>query len=883
MSSKKKKDTYITIKDERIKVYIFDTPYSLLERFSLQVKPQKQPDQFRRGESFILQTLPSFLRFEQEFNTIIEIKENENYRLEDIRNIRDMSFDLFIKSVKSLSKNYQQLSPKDITLIYFIERGYSLISIDDFSKIYEENNMHDALQENEVTTDRSFTNARITYISMGKYVANNALLFRKLQYKVKSEENVYNELSSIQPVELSEFVVEGTTEEITLEFQFASSLYQVFDMLCASQTMPFIVFSDGNTLFYKIYKFIRPIAEWLDITHRSDSKPVIYFYVLDTQIEENQMKLAKHVDGDVYRGGMWITEDYKTHTIRVDSRGAVTYVHEFLDNLSESTKDTQQHFNIVWETQYETRGKFSVLKEPFNKAIFADLITNDPIFSNLLYLDENSKSVLDKKRFVYYHDSKVINPVKLTDNQSLTITMSDVITESEVRTDIRISRASTEIQIHQFMILFSYLFGMYLKKKNGVIDIYTKLYKAVNFKKYEKKIIHKATDIKTGKRLKLLEQHNPEAFKHGGYSSKCQPKRRQPYLVAKTDIDKVKKEFRKAEPKELAKELEKYGLLEWPEGSDDWYACYPREQDDDEKRHIWPGLIKQSEKASNYDKYPLLPCCFIANQFTKKGSKKAEKVEVDEYTEDQFDRPLSSNKPTPRGRYAELPYYIQIAVENAGYTPVEYRKKLFLPILRYGVIEGLDSVVHCMEKAFNEDYAAMNINDKMERVKSVLASLSEKDDEWLVICRQEMYDYSYDEIRKSLANPNTYIDPDKYINIFAKHYDCNIIVFKIDDENPKGEISLPRYSKAHLSYKFNPKTETVVIVKMQSKRARVGSVHGLYQCELVVKYDKGKVDFMFDSKDKFILKCFEILSKIVDVYIVSPDQNYIKYDPQILL
>ena len=100
---------------------------------------------------------------------------------------------------------------------------------------------------------------------------------------------------------------------------------------------------------------------------------------------------------------------------------------------------------------------------------------------------------------------------------------------------------------------------------------------------------------------------------------------------------------------------------------------------------------------------------------------------------------------------------------------------------------------------------------------------------------------------------------------------------------------MPRYAKAHLSYKFNPKTETVIIVKMQSKRARVGSVGGLYQCELIVKYNKGKVEFMFDSKDKFVLKCFEILSKIVDVYIVSPHESdklgeqYVKYEPTILL
>lgn len=907
--SKKSVIEYVTLQNVRVKVYQFDNLNSLIERYAAH-KTKSGPSQ----KPYILPALPQYFRFstdqqDYKIGDILDLKSDVNYEIEDIRDIRDMQFSLVIDTIAELLGAYKSLRLKDIISIYFVEQGNTRISIEQFNDTYESLNVNELLKEHGIR-DRSLTNSRITYITISKYEKDAALQHKKFLSRAKKYETIYTELLKNKPIVLGDFIIEGTIEEINLQFSASTSLYEVFDALQASYTTPFIVFSNGETLFYKIYAHIRPIAEWLDIGHRVDKQHVIYFYVLDTDTKTSKLS---HTDyGDIYRGCVWtlssvdeiikLSTNLTLHTIRVDSRGAVTYVHNILENMQKTN-----NFNIISETQYETRGKFTIGNEyatGFNKAVFADLITNSDVFSSLLYFDENSKSVLDKKRYVYYHDAGDFTGLNnyvdklASDNKTsfgkhssaITITMTDTITDVDSRIDVRVSRASTEIQIERFMVLFSYLYSMYIREKNKVIDRYVLLYKPANFKKYEKKATVKHIDIKTGKRLKLLEQHNPAAFKHGGYSSKCQPKRRQPYLVPKNELDKVRKQFKEAEPKELAKELEQHGLLEWPTNSGDWYACYPREPDDDEKRHIWPGLIKQNEKASNYDKYPLLPCCFIANQFTKKGSKKADDTEPEDTgAEDQFDRPLSSNKPTPRGRYAELPYYLQIAVENAGYTLVEYRKKMFLPILRYGVIEGLDSMVHCMEKAFNDDYSAMTIDDKKARVKDVLDTLSQKDDEWLVVCKQEMYDYSYDDIRESLTNADTYIDPDMYINLFAKHYDCNIIVFKVDEQNPKGEVALPRFSKAHLSYKFNPKTETVVIVKMQSKRARVGSaLGGFYQCELVVKYEKNGINYVFDSKDKFIIKCYDILSKINDVYIISAnsdnsDVNYIKYDPQILL
>lgn len=845
MSKKHSSLNRIFINDTPITIYAFDTEISLLERYSIEAGMNNK----------ILPTIPQFLKFKRKIDTF---EPNGKYKVEDIRN----SFSLNIKDLTEVIEKYPYLNVATIYYIWFIENKYYApeISIDDFVRAYKVGNFDQLLKSN-----KSFSNARIAYISIDKYYKNVLSMYSKIRSRVQKESIVYDKLLKAKPVELDEFLIEGATEQFILKFDGEVSLYEIFNLLRATELLPFIALSDGKNFTYKVYKNLKPLPEWLDIQHVSAFESIIYFYVLDTP---DAIKL----DEDMYRIGSWS----ENHVIRVDSRGTTTYFDTIIEKLKNTSRNlgskTISNFEIIEQSRYETRGKFSVRNQTFNKAIFAELMLNDPTFSYFLIADESKKSILDKKRFVFYHKS--LDSTK----DDITITMTDFITDKISHVDVRISRAKDENQIYQFMMIFKYLFGLYLEKIDSVINLYTGLFKKVNFKKYGRTIVEKHADVKTGKRLKLLELHNPEAFKIGGYSSKCQPKRRQPYLVNKNDLEKVKAKLASAEPKELGKELEKHGLLNWPEGSDDWYACYPREDDDDEKKHIWPGLIKQKEKASNYYKYPSLPCCFIVDQFTKKGAKTTKKTDVvDEKDDDNFERPLSSNKNVPRGRYAELPYYIQLVAILSEYKSVEYRNKTFLPILRYGVVDSPSSFVHCMERAFNHKYSLLSLENKKAQVENILGKIFEKDDEWFVVCRQEMYADSYSYIREKLVEKNNYIDPDLYVNLFSKYYDCNIIVFKVDKDHPKGELSLPNYASAYLSYKFNPKTETVVIIKTQNK--------SIYQCELVVKYENkdNSVSPFFNSNDKFVTTIFELINKINKVYITSPDSDYAVYDPQILL
>lgn len=836
----------IKINDIMVNFYGFDTHATVLERYSVS---EKNVDSF-------LPILPQFLRF-------TNIDENDNfekngeYEVENLGGkLKTMSVKELVANINDYKNNYPLLNNKTIVYAWIIASGQLDMSIDDFTRYYKDQS--DYLYE----ADSSFLNARIMYISAKKYKTELDQAYQRTKNRIADEADIFKTLMNLNPVNTEDFVIEGTIEETHLIFDLATPLAVIFDNLIATDIIPFIAYSNGDTFIYKVYKDIIPLQNWLSITHKEDNTPFIYFYVTDT-------KNKATIEEIMYREGHWSTD----HIIKIDARGIVTYFNDVLDQLKNSNVG---NFKIIHENfNSETKGKFGIPNQHFNKAVYIDMISNNHIFSHFFMLDEQRKSSLEKKRFVYYYKFREY----VNASNSLTITMTD--SPILVKTDVRVSRAKSNKQIEQFILLFSYLTSLYNKNYQNIVNYYKKLYATINFQIYERKNIKAISDIKTGKRLKILETHNENVFKKHGYSSKCQPKRRQPYVITNDkDLDKLKQTLRDVTRKDLGKEFEKltdqeikslgeklskHGLLNWPTGSNDWYACYPREEDDDQKRHIWPGIIKHEDFEA--------PCCFITDQFSKKGTKIAQTVELKD-DGDAFDRPLGSNKLTPPGRYAELPYYLQIAALSAGYKTIEYKKKIFLPILRHGVMFGPDSFVHCMEASINHKYySKLSIEEKKIRVRKIINDIT---DELLVAGKQQLYDEDYEKIKKDLQNPNTFIDPDIYATIFAKYYDCNILVYKVDSEHQKGEVSLPRYSRIYLPNKFNPKGETVIIVKFQYDLK--------YQCELLIEYESdNKIQYCFNESNLFAKNSFEILNKVNNVYTVTLDPpSSIKYVPQII-
>ena len=842
----------ISINDKLLRIYKFDDSIAVIQRYVTSLGKEN----IRDGPV----TLPFYFKFNIEPTTF---ETNKSYSLIDIR---DQLKNLTLEEVSHFEKqnefytDYPLINRKMLCMLWLTVHGYHKLEQYNFIKFFDETNIRNTLQN---IYKRGFVNARLTYDDMQEFIKNSFEKWDKIHSLVQKKEKIYNILQQCKVPKLEKFNLEEIIEETVIHMPDGNNLIDIFDAFNVSVDIPYITLAHESERFIKVFSDILPPDEWIE-SEFPENVNAIYFYVLNNSLENTNF------DKD-YTCGVWTDKNIIRLTLRTDPSDPSSIIrNKIIQSLSNKIE-----YRVGSTNQKGISGKFSILDENFNRAVFTDMIFNDENVNHFIFVDENEKSSLHKPRFSFYYNHREQNNF----SSSITITITPIFTESESKVEIRVSRASTRNQVDTFINVFQYIYALYLKRYEEIISEYKRLYDKVDFKKYIKDKPKEKFDKKTGERLAKLKKFNPDAFKEG-YSNKCQPRYRQPYLVT-DDVDELKTKF----SKELGEEFEKDGLLQWPKGSKDVYACYPRELADDNDKYIWPGVIKQKENVNTYPEYSYLPCCFLNNQYTKFGSNlnkylnlkdnKNEENEDDdneEIDETNLDRPLGEKKLAPRGRFAELPNILEAVVQSCGYYNIDDKRKNFTPFVRHGVIRGPDSFVHALEKALNPLYTEVSIHDKKSMVRSTLQKIAKMDN--FAIAKQELFDWDDESIRSHLIDPGSYIDPDLFLKMFENYYNCNIILFQVDKQTPGGDLVIPRHNIVHLHRKLDFDKNTVIIIKF--------SIHKIYkyQCEPVVKYTKsGELVYTFKN-EKLITLLDTLISEINTVYLCMPEKgNYYKYTP----
>ncbi len=858
----------ILINNQKVEIYDFDNTDTILKRYTIVIVGSTSKDNLD-----YLYPSYKYFRFEDDY---AKFENNIDYKVfdirDDIKQYEKLSKLLLNEEILRLKAKYRHITKLDIICLWFIThkfeitlkethevKNWSELSEKDFILYFETQNMK--IELSEQSKMRSFISAISTYDTVEKYIVtskNNWILNNTI---ITKQGKIYSELSKYESYEHLPFIQEEVTEDIFLSLPNGETIYEIFNAISVSDIIPFVCLYDGKKIISKVHSNFLPPDEWIMFEIPSGTKYLnIYILSKDLGKKKKDDYLKKYSQCILQTGHSTNASARIIYKIGENSSKIIR------KRLFDSMKNRVQ-YELIDSLQFSVKGKFTLPKAEFNRALFLDFVCNNDMGSYFFFVDESDKSNLNKPKFSLYYEPNQTGEFYNT----LTITMTQILSENEdPKIEVRVSRAQNLYQVDSFILIFCKLFSLYLKVKNNIISEYTDLYKKLDFKLYTKKKAEKKENLKTGKRLAKLQLHDPITFGKK-YSKACQQSY-QPYLI--DNPDKFKKKVSKIP--EIGEELEKFGVMEWPNKSNSFYACYPREKNDAFQNHIFPGLV---DKAGS-----LVPCCFVTEQYSKekgglakyrkKGGNNVE-INEDEGTDTfSFDRPLGNRKMAPRGRFAELPYYIQLLASSVGYEKIELKRKVFSPLLRYGVAKGPDSFVHCLERATNKNYDSMNLEEKKIKVKEVLAELSEESDEYLVVCKQEMYDYTYDEIRDHLRDEDAYINPNMYINIFCKYYDCNIVIFEVNENNPDGKVSIPRYSIVHLSYKFTNKN-TAVIVKMKNEDDN-------YQCEIIGKYvSSGKFDFLFDGKEPFVDAIIQANSLSNIVYITSTNGKYVTYEPTI--
>ena len=788
----------VLVGEKNIDKYELDTDKSLLRRYCAQL--DDTPD--AKG----LYTLPSYLTFEK--TNVIDVR---NYIITEL------------SAIYSIGVKFQNLDIKEITLLWIIYNYNELINNSEYDMI--RNDLYDI-------DKRLFGSYSRLKASVREYKESTKINFDLNKKLVSKEVKILSKLSKLKPVSTGDFIIEKVKENVYLELKNKNSIYDVFNEMTASMDIPFILLKDDGKKLYRVYK---NLSDYIPETwyNQEPEENGLYFYVRNEPIS----KIKTDLD-DVYSSAVWNTKDVFSIDFNTNSElDSETIINDIIDSIRKEIEIEQNPSS----KQVGVSGTFKIPGTQLNRGILGDMITNDSNVSHFIYVDESSKTFIDKPKFTFYFTDGMLNE-NIT-SASMTIT----ITQLESGLNVRVSRAKNIEDVNNFIKIFSRIITFYDQNKNEIIKDYKSFNSKLTFDEYNFKTPVKDENIKSGDRLKALQKHNPSIFEKG-YAKACQNRSKQPYLI-KGDYKKVN--F----PKEIFKDPE-HAVLNWPMGSKDWYSCYPRDKDDKEKHYIWPGLTETTS-----DIYA--PCCFKADQYSKKSKLNSFLNPDDTATQSETSQShiLGSNKIPPVDRYAVLPYSIRSIAIRVGYEQI-INNEQFITLMALGVISSRSSFIHCMEYATHKPYKNMEQSEKTKRVSKSIKNMSKMDN--FAVGKQELFDKTDKEIQESLSNKDEYIDPFKYISIVEKYYDCNIIV--IEHGKDETNIMIPRHDLFYINRRVNYNKKTVIIIKSKDKTSWG------YQCSVIIKYNTEEDvnhTTQFDTNSEFIKIMNELQFKSNIVHNIS--------------
>lgn len=597
---------------------------------------------------------------------------------------------------------------------------------------------------------------------------------KRLVKIVKIETAFRKEYAKYEPVDTTKFL----QDSIIIEYQMITNLdpLEAFDSITLNATIPFVRLKMIDQVYYKIINAVIPQTNWLE----GDAT----FTFKITRIGEK--------------------DDWSTATIQYTNNIApynliMTIESTIKEGKGKKGSDEEKlkstvlgifigaEINITSRREKGIKGIFAFPGVSISRDVFLDLVTNEPMISHYLYVDEtrelsSQKGVL----YLYYSSGQQVLTVFISER---IVSRSDPFYQSKELAlftpylNVRVSRAMNLDQINRFKQAFAVVMDIYEKKFEAIANIYNKVipgFKIANT--FQRKRVAK------GKRLKELQAQDAELFIYG-YPTKCEQKK-QPIPIKQKDIKSWEKKKRQ--------------VMNYPKGSTNYFVCpdvTPTTKTD--KISKYPGLKKNM--LENNDKYEYLPCCYHVNQ--RVGTK-----QLNVYLKDiqKVGRISTTNIVTKKaiqsGKTGFLPRNIYHVLNKHTLEKGEF--------LRQGVPISKNSFIFAVLLALDKGYET--VPDKVEYVKDFRNNLANQD---ITSVSQQMYDVDSQQVVKDILDPNIVFDSELFVGLLETYYDCQIVVFTRSDQQPNGEFEIPRYTQGYLFKKLVPGKKTVFIYKHMGIRS----------------------------------------------------------------
>ena len=659
-------------------------------------------------------------------------------------------------------------------------------------------------------------------------------------------------------------VADGVSSEVDV-----SDGIFIFDQSNPNSDVPYIRYNKpvGKKSFIKIYQGINPDEETeydklILTTDSFNDNDTIFFKV--SQQEQTSNKNEPVTYESYVSSRFDLTSGRLEFKVKVNKGVQSAQVIDSIHSAFPMMQITEKFIAGV-------NGKFNVYNTQFDIKYFIHAIVTDPVLRTFFYVQEGRKSVaeqqsIDKKIKIDYMPLIVkpqvviidgvrrsvkrkrtsratlrftIDQAYAVDNEKSTVMFnvkngrgSPTVVEEGVDLSARdpyiivnVSEARSMDDVYDFMKVFANLIRYYeINLQYRIAQLYNYLFPDLLVTKAPQKKKNKITSKiealhEFDRNSSLEDPSRPLIFENPGkktvpYSKKCQC-RRQPVIIGPEDVDAWKKYLVPHKG-----QLQERDVLMFPPPPTDpelakdhvpefYFTC---------PGNIFPfaGVQKIPETWSNKDYYGGLPCCFEKPQLTGRGTAVFNRlyrgVQTKSSSGSQYK--IGSNRILPPDRYGgPLPLISRLMANSPVYSP-EYE------IIRKGVIHGFDSFLHCIFEATSPDYRTTTDENKVALVARWRQEMIDQTNMGLL--RQEMYDFSEEEILSLLANPDIYFDPQRFYRLLEDWLEINIYVItnkvgKGVDSEPY--IEIPRHKLFHVRpnprNSINPENrrDTVIVYK----------------------------------------------------------------------